>query len=119
MDLLNGADDGERIPPSRRLDRAFRLLAAPERRVLLSVLREHDGGPVPVSVLVREVSTRLDEHELDRSATPENLRIAFHHVHLPKLDAAGVVEWTDDRVRLVPDAYVDRLLSMERERSSQ
>lgn len=114
---MNDSDGGERVPASRRLDRVFRLLAAPERRVLLSILKERNGGPVPVSALAREVSTRLGEHHPERSGTPEDLEIALHHVHLPKLDAAGIVEWTDDQIRLVPDEYVDRLLSMEREQS--
>jgi DNA-binding transcriptional ArsR family regulator len=119
MALMNGTDDGQRAPSSRRLDRAFRLLAAPERRVLLSVLQERDGGPVDVSTLARDLSTRLREHDPDRARTPDDLQIALHHVHLPKLEAAGVVEWSDDRVRLVPDEYVDRLLSFEREQSPQ
>ena len=117
MTLMNDPGDGERAPSSRRLDRAFRLLAAPERRVLLSVLQGRDGGPVDVSTLADELSARLREHDPDRVRTPDDLQIALHHVHLPKLEAAGVVEWSDDRVRLVPDEYVDRLLSLEREQS--
>jgi DNA-binding transcriptional ArsR family regulator len=92
------------------------LLAAPERRLILSVLRERDGGPVTLDSLARAVRDRLADSDRDRSPTKHDLRVSFHHVHLPKLADAGVVEYDDEAVRLLPDPLVDQLTAAERGR---
>jgi len=77
-----GADHGSR---DRSLDAVFEMLRSERRRNVLYILYQR-AGPVQVSDLADEVATREDA-ELTRVAT------AIRHVHLPKLDDAGVVEF--------------------------
>ncbi len=114
MTLLNGSGGGNRPRSSERLDELLRLLAAPERRLILTVLHERDGGPVTLDSLARAVRDRLSDSDRDRSPTKHDLRVSFHHVHLPKLSAAGVVEYDDEAVRLLSDPLVDWASSAER-----
>lgn len=63
-------------------DNHFEILAnGHRRRILASLLEENAHSAVPVA-------TNEDSAERRRRA-----RIAFRHVHLPKLDAADFVDW--------------------------
>lgn len=69
-----------------------RLLSSARRRALLDVLR--DGStPMDVETLAMEVREEeqrtgsADQDAMDRIA------ITLHHVHLPKLDEVGIVDY--------------------------
>ena len=84
-----------------RAARCLRLLAVDERRAALTVLSRMDG-PVALSTLVTAV-----QHAggVDTSGhDPDALRLAFHHLHLPKLDRAGLLRYDDERKRVEPVA---------------
>jgi DNA-binding transcriptional ArsR family regulator len=84
-------------PPD--LDEVLHLLAHPYRRRTVARLSEA-SGPVSFDELVRdvvEVGASADD------ATPEDARLAFHHVHLPKLEEHDVVSYDED-ARLVEPA---------------
>ena len=75
-------------------DATFELLASGHRR---AVLRRLDDGeePVPVPELVAAVVTQ----EASVEFTPdehEQVAVSLEHVHLPKLDDAGVIEYDVD-----------------------
>jgi hypothetical protein len=57
------------------LDDYLRLLADGRKRRLLQSLLDADGSPVSVAF--------ADAHE----------RARLHHIHLPKLDDAGLIDW--------------------------
>jgi hypothetical protein len=90
-----GADHGSR---DRSLAVVFEMLRSERRRNVLYVLYQR-AGPVQVSALADEVATR-EGAEFARVAT------ALRHVHLPKLDDAGVVEFEAETgtVRLSDDS---------------
>lgn len=79
------------------LERALSLLADPVRRQALAVVRERETvtlRELTVTVTSRTAGTvELDD---DRSVL-DRRRIRLHHVHLPKLAAAGLVTYDTDR----------------------
>jgi hypothetical protein len=72
------------------------LVVSPQRRAIVGFLRDNGGAAT-----FDEVVDVLDQ-EADRSLTA----VRLHHVHLPKLQAAGAVEWDDEtgEIRLTPRA---------------
>ncbi len=67
-------------------------LADDRRRVVLAVLAVHDG-PMDRRALAREVAAR--DPDADGSAAVRDVLGSLHHVHLPKLVDAGLVECDD------------------------
>ncbi|MFC7156824.1 hypothetical protein ACFQPA_15410 [Halomarina halobia] len=68
------------------VDTVFGLLSDGRRRRVLTYLDRHEPR-----IEVGRLAERLTEGR--DGATPEAVAIALHHVHLPKLDAAGVVSY--------------------------
>ncbi|WP_436931035.1 DUF7344 domain-containing protein [Halosimplex halobium] len=83
--------------------RLFGALADGDRRIVLYYLREHESASVGT---LADLVTGWAEAGPgpDRPVAREDVRVALHHVHLPALDAAGLVEYEPDeeRVTLVP-----------------
>ncbi|WP_193767590.1 DUF7344 domain-containing protein [Halorientalis pallida] len=73
----------------------FAALADPQRRRLLRHLRAA-GGPVTTSELARTLApnTRGRDDGIQRALS------ALVHVHLPKLNAVGLVHWDGRRAEL-------------------
>jgi hypothetical protein len=68
------------------LEEYLRVLAHERRRQLLTLLldrADQEEVAIPDSVI---------QDDADRDA----VRLAFHHMHLPKLDECGLVEWDRD-----------------------
>ena len=89
------------------VDGIFDLLASNQRREIL----RHLSASADSTATVDELVTLLLDHETQRTgAGPGRVQIemTFHHVHLPKLTDADVVEydarsqelryWSDDRL---------------------
>ncbi|WP_135363947.1 DUF7344 domain-containing protein [Halosimplex halophilum] len=99
--------------------RLFGALADRDRRIVLYYLREHESASVGT---LADLVTGWAEAGPgpDRPVAREDVRVALHHVHLPALDAAGLVEYDSDegRVTLVPlsaggEAAVDAALAAD------
>ena len=90
----------ERLP----LDLAFEALANERRRTLIVELFDATNE-IPVEELVAKLAgPEADEREI---------AVSLYHVHLPKLDDMGVIDWDDDRgcVETTPLlADIERLL---------
>lgn len=97
--------------PSLSLDETLGLLSNRERRTLLAYLREEGDRTLTfdevVDHLVAQRSERIGE-QTDRDHVARSL----HHVHVPKLAEAGVVEYdTQDRtIRYRPDSRLETWL---------
>jgi hypothetical protein len=78
---------------------AFELMANRRRRHVLSYLRGV-SGTVSVDDLASQVIARelLEGGPVD----PDSVEATLRHVHLPKLDAAGLVEFDEERSEVVP-----------------
>lgn len=104
--------DGEELYEGG-LDSAFRLLGDQQRRHALYLLREHGEMAIDdlADVLTGWLAVRNDE-----GATPddrERIRLRLVHVHVPKLEAAGIVDFEAESGRVTLDRLppvVDRLL---------
>jgi hypothetical protein len=70
-------------------DETLRLLADHRRRTLLDELAEL-GSPTTVD---RLVDTLLESSAYEVDLSQEALSLRLHHVHLPQLEAAEVIEY--------------------------
>ena len=93
---MRPATDGRLTPHSpRQLDRLFGVLSDEYRRQALGYLAEV-GRPAPPAELAAAVTSRTRGDVRDADTVP------LHHVHLPKLTAAALVEADPRGVRLTP-----------------
>lgn len=69
-----------------------RLLSAERRRLVIDVLATR-GTPVELTDVARAVAVREDDDGADDETTIESVEISLHHVHLPAMDAAGVIDY--------------------------
>lgn len=89
---------------------AFELLARRPRRRLLYWFHRRNDRAVPFDALVRRLDAATDADFGGDDAA--GIRVALHHVHLPKLDAAEVVDYDPDEgvVRYLGDRRLSALL---------
>jgi len=93
-------------------DDHLRLLADRHRRILLDQLRE---DPVTTRDDLADVLRRVDsdsESDTDGETRRRRFAVELHHIHLPALADAGVIEYDPDDGTVVyrPDERVERLL---------
>ncbi|WP_137290945.1 DUF7344 domain-containing protein [Natronorubrum halophilum] len=69
-------------------EEAFGALSNATRRWVLKVLHERNS-PIDLNALPDEPSIYKEP--------PESFEIALHHIHLPKLDDAGFVDWDHEQ----------------------
>lgn len=86
-----------------RADRVLRALAHPKRREAIRYLQGHEADSLSAHALNRAVFDGSDSSLAD-----------LHHLHLPKLDEAGLVEY-DARTKTISledgPAYVTTVIS--------
>lgn len=87
-------------------DAAFAALSDPYRRAIVASLLRREAAVVDDGELVDQLVDRVEGID-DRNRAVTELR----HVHLPKLDAVGVLEYDprDNVVRADRDVLVDHL----------
>lgn len=76
-------------------DTALRLLANQQRRRVLRHVTD-GNGTTTVDQLIDSLLTGTSP-SADRGATRDRLAISLHHVHLPMLQEAGVIEYDSHR----------------------
>jgi hypothetical protein len=93
-------------PPEGHVDATFDVLSNARRRRIIRILRTHENA-VSVMTLAEALAAR-EPGEPD----PDQLVVSLQHVHLPKLDATGVVEYGPERsqVRYEEPRLVEDLL---------
>ncbi|SFR66829.1 hypothetical protein SAMN04487947_3355 [Halogeometricum rufum] len=69
-----------------------RLLSAERRRLTLDVVTNRSTS-VSLDAVARVVADRETDADVPDDETVERVAISLHHVHLPKLHDAGVVEY--------------------------
>lgn len=102
MDERPRETQGSGPGPDRR-DALFDVLSDPRRRVALQHLRRVDE-PVSVSELTTELTAwEARQPVADRSGgDADDIEAALVHVHLPKMDEAGVVDYDAARRTVAP-----------------
>lgn len=90
------------------VDGLLDALADERRRLVLAVLYTY-GGPVDRETVAEKVSElERDDFAPDASDDAADVRTSLHHVHLPKLQSAGLVTATyDETVEYVDHPDVD------------
>jgi hypothetical protein len=81
------------MPSDSYTDDLFDSLSSARRRAVITAL---DDARTPVSLSELAESITTDETESVGERSPDSVRsvtTSLHHVHLPKLDAADVVEY--------------------------
>lgn len=97
----DGRSDERRIAAELTHAERHRLLASDRRRSVLDAL-EGRAAPVELTTLAETVVSRetggsdVDDERVERVA------VSLHHVHLPKLDDVGVVQYDPDTRRVEP-----------------
>jgi hypothetical protein len=85
-------------------DSVYGALATQCRRQLLGYLYQADG-----QASVDEVVTALSTDDRASSALNEDtLRVHLHHVHLPRLETAGLVEWNREEATVALTDWADQ-----------
>lgn len=79
-------------------------LADRRRRILLSVLYR-TGGPMGRTELATEVAKRV--HDDETTSPVQTTLQQIHHVHLPKLDEAGLVTYDVDEMVVTYEGHPD------------
>lgn len=77
-----------------------RLLAAERRRLAMDAVANRTA-PVELADLAADVATREDGTDADDGAI-DRVAATLHHVHLPKMADAGVVDYDDETNRVDP-----------------
>lgn len=84
------------------------VISDPHRRLLLELLRRQAGH----TWSLEELSACLGHAETVDDGTEDDLVHRMYHVHLPKLEAVGLVDVDHDRdlIRYRPSERVERVL---------
>lgn len=78
-------------------DELFELLANERRRIVVAYLLGRDG-PVAVEEVVDHVVAEIESSVGRAERDPRvSVGVSLHHVHLPKLDDAGAIEYDPQR----------------------
>ncbi|MFD1586104.1 hypothetical protein ACFR9U_03855 [Halorientalis brevis] len=98
---MDSASDARRLDERAVTDALFDSLANGTRRRVLRYL-DAVGGTTPLPQLVSALASEESSRSLDAEPRPrdDRIRLSLRHVHLPKLQAAGLIEWEDDCVAL-------------------
>ena len=85
-------------PPDREADVIYDVLSERRRRYVLKCLQEYDESmtlaDVADEVAVRELGKRITDISAE---TVMEVYLSLYHSHLPKLTAAGIVEYDQER----------------------
>lgn len=78
----------------------WHVLANKRRRLAIALLVDRTDT-MGLDDLAKEI-TEEETGMLDDGARVERVSVSLHHVHLPKLDAAGVLNYDPDTHRIEP-----------------
>lgn len=96
--------DGQTYDPAAQAVVDWHEAFANERRQLVVKLlfeRPADDPPT-VADLARELETWLNSHT-DAEFEYRHIRRGLKTSHLPKLDSAGIIDWSDDTIERGPE----------------
>jgi len=97
------------IADSPSVDEIFTLLSDQRRRTTFTVLADCDGA-LSVTELANEILAREPGSTVDRSEDElSSVSLSLAHIHLPKLEAMGLVEYDAERNLVEPTATFDRV----------
>jgi DNA-binding transcriptional ArsR family regulator len=101
-----------------RVDRTFEALASRERRTILGYVVTTIAEATTVEVLSCSLARVRADGGHDQPPSTKAVRTGLHHVHLPKLEECGLVEYDarSGTVRYQSDEPVEELVRLVSER---
>jgi hypothetical protein len=84
------------VPDAPEIDwtRVYGALASDTRRDVLQFLAHTTAGTTDTEALAEQLCSEDDPRLVDQELT--RIEVQLRHVHLPKLDEAGLVQWDPD-----------------------
>lgn len=109
----NGESQGEEITmpvEETSVDGILELLSHQRRRAILDLLLTHDR-PLTITDLRNEIVEKEQGTEIIEipSKQVKQVHISLHHVHVPKLEEEGVVNYDSDRNIVEPTEKLSQL----------
>ncbi|MFC6827119.1 DUF7344 domain-containing protein [Halopelagius fulvigenes] len=92
-------------PSGYSSDDYFAVLSEKYQQTVVSILVGKDRS-VNLSPLAEEVATVLEGDERD----VKQVKTRLHHHHLPKLDAAGLLEYRSEDHRVIPTDSIQAVM---------
>ena len=92
------------IPPEtddQAIDTIFSLLRHRYRRDVVEILSERES-PLPLRDLAATIAAGETESDRASTETTHEVATALHHVHLPKLDDADVIDYDTETSTVTP-----------------
>lgn len=71
-------------------------LAGEQRRAIVRLLEDSPDDQLPIEGVIDEVTTHIGGGDNDADRRRHRTRIGLYHLHLPKLDDAGIADWDRD-----------------------
>jgi len=110
-----GSGSSERESPASP-DTVLSILASEHRRAVLNVLDNASEKTLGYDTLVARVADRVRDEDAERVSDEhrQRVRIALHHAHLPKLEAARIIDYEAEsgRVQFVGGELERELLTL-------
>ncbi|SIR61727.1 DUF7344 domain-containing protein [Natronorubrum thiooxidans] len=72
-------------------DVVLSMVAHEHRRAVLRILNHTDTDVMAVSTLIERVTEHVQSGDQSADEHRQRVRTALHHIHLPKLDACGMI----------------------------
>jgi len=115
--------DAERDDGPIEFDRLFSCLSTARRRYALYCIVETPATTLSTTDLVDELAA-LEGRASDGIPSRDEIELTLRHTHLPKLSAAGVIDYDPDRSVVSycggrrADRWLDRTMDAELDRSA-
>ncbi|NEU58198.1 hypothetical protein [Halorussus sp. MSC15.2] len=100
-----------------QIDRILKVLRNKERRKIVEYFADSDTDTASMEVLAAQLARLAVEADGTVEASTDATRTQLHHVHLPKLEEFGIVEYdsrtgdvryhSDDRVESIVASLAD------------
>lgn len=89
-------------------DALFEVLSNQRRRLILETLSKHRSELSVDSLVERVVDAELNGH-VNRDELRSQVEVSFHHVHLPKLEQAGLIDHDPSMDRVANTEAITRV----------
>lgn len=76
------------------------VAADPHRRLVVKILVESGQDPIEFESLVERLLAKERTALENPSGSKEQLRVHLYHIHLPKMNAANLIDW-DQRSKMI------------------
>lgn len=84
------------------------------RRSIFRLLSSTDGETMGITALIDQIAARTWSEERSDEEHRRRIRIAVHHIHLPKLESQGLIRYDSEtkQVRGISSALIQELIAV-------